>query len=79
VNAAAIEAKTPYRLSDAAGMDKPDPKTIATLQARAALAGYELVCLADGTWIASRWGMFRTLDHAAAVEAFLQRVEAHRS
>lgn len=78
MSAAAIEAKTRDHLGDAAGMDKPDPKTIATLQARAALAGYELVCLADGAWIASRWGMFRTLDHAAAVDAFLQRVEAPR-
>ena len=51
-------------------------KTVATLAARAALAGYELVQLADGTFIASRWGMFRSLDHIAAVEMFLQRVGA---
>lgn len=56
-----------------------DDKHAATLVARAAIAGYELVRLADGSFIASRWGMFRTLDHAAAVEAFLRRVEAPAS
>lgn len=53
-----------------------DPKQVSTLIARAALAGYELVHLGDGTFIASRWGMFRSLDHIAAVESFLQRVGA---
>lgn len=53
-----------------------DPKVISTLQARAALAGYELVALADGTFIVTRWGLLRGLDHVAAVEAFLKRVEA---
>jgi len=56
-----------------------DDKAVATLIARAAIAGFELVLLADGSFIASRWGMFRNLDHAAAVEAFLRRVEAPRS
>jgi hypothetical protein len=50
-----------------------DAKAVATLTARAALAGYELVHLADGSFIVSRWGMFRTLEHPAAVEQFLQR------
>lgn len=45
-------------------------------QARAALAGYELVKLADGSYIASRWGMFRSLDHLAAVDQFLVRIGA---
>lgn len=53
-----------------------DAKTVATLVARAAIAGYQLVQLADGSFVASRWGMFRSLDHAAAVEAFLARVGA---
>lgn len=53
-----------------------DAKAVATLQARAALAGYELVRLADGSFIASRWGMFRSLDHITAVKAFLTRVGA---
>ena len=51
-----------------------DDKIIATLRARAALAGYELVNLADGSFIISRWGLFRSLDHIAAVETFLARV-----
>ena len=41
-----------------------------------ALAGFELVRMADGSFIASRWGMFRNLDHIAAVEAWLARVVA---
>jgi hypothetical protein len=56
--------------------DAPDAKTLATLTARAAIAGYELVQLADGTFIVSRFNLFRSLDHIAAVEAFLQRVGA---
>jgi hypothetical protein len=52
-----------------------DDKITATAVARAAIAGYELVRLADGSFIATRWGIFRTLDHMAAVEDFLRRVE----
>lgn len=51
-----------------------DPKTIATLKARAARAGWELIPLPDGAFIASRWGMHRDLPHAEAVERFLVRV-----
>ena len=53
-----------------------DAKLVDTRQARAALAGYELVHLASGEFIVSRWGMFKSLDHIAAVEQFLQRVGA---
>jgi hypothetical protein len=55
-----------------------DRKTSATLQARAALAGHELVQLADGTFLASRWGQFRALATVDAVEAWLERVESKR-
>ena len=58
------------------GESDPDRKARETRVARACLAGYQLVQLADGTYIASRWGMFRPLDHVAAVERFLQRVGA---
>lgn len=51
-----------------------DAKTVATLKARAALAGWELTALPDGAFIASRWGMHRDLAHAEAVERFLVRV-----
>lgn len=50
-------------------------KADATLIARAALAGVELVRLADGTWIASRWGMLKPLTDAE-VGPWLQRVGA---
>ena len=53
-----------------------DRKIYITLQARAALAGFELVCMADGTFLMSRWGMFRPLADVAACEAFLARVGA---
>lgn len=59
-----------------ADLSPADTKLVATLQAQAALAGYELVQLASGDFIVSRWGMFRNLDHIAAVEAFLKRVGA---
>ena len=51
-----------------------DDKTVATLKARAALAGFELTPLPDGSFVASRWGMHRELQHAADVERFLVRV-----
>lgn len=50
-------------------------KAEATRIARAALAGVELVRLADGTWIASRWGMVKPLADSE-VDAWLQRVGA---
>lgn len=51
-------------------------KSDATLIARAALAGFELVKLADGSWLASRWGMFRDLADDEQVERFLSAVGA---
>jgi hypothetical protein len=51
-------------------------KLVATLMARAALAGFELVELADGSFIASRWSLFRSFEHPAAVEQFLRRIGA---
>jgi hypothetical protein len=50
-----------------------DAKRWATLQARFALAGFELVRLADGTLLASRWGMFGSLANLYDAEAFLKR------
>ncbi|EWS53171.1 hypothetical protein X551_04045 [Methylibium sp. T29] len=51
-------------------------KTYATLQARAALAGFELVRMPGGDFVVGRWGMVRALTGADAVEAFLQQVGA---
>lgn len=52
-----------------------DAKAIASLQARAALAGFRLDALPDGAFIISRWDLHRELAHAAEVERFLARVE----
>jgi hypothetical protein len=53
-----------------------DAKAIATLQAKAALAGYSLVAMPGGGFVASRWGFVRVLAKPADVEAFLARVGA---
>lgn len=60
-----------------APVEQPAPNKInATFVARAALAGFELVKLADGSWLASRWGMFRGLADDVEVERFLGVVGA---
>jgi len=60
--------------------EKPAPasesKLLATLQARAAIAGFELVRMADGSFVVARWTMTRALADFAAVEAFLVQVGA---
>lgn len=48
----------------------------ATLIAKAAIAGFELIKLADGTWLAQRWGFFKPLQDAIGVQAWLARVGA---
>ena len=53
-----------------------DTKAFATLQARAALAGFELVRMADGTFVVARWTMTRALVDVQAVERFLKQVGA---
>lgn len=53
-----------------------DRKAIAGLQARAALLGFELVVLPDGTFIVKKWNLMRELATLAEVEAFLVRVGA---
>jgi hypothetical protein len=49
-------------------------KADATLIAEFALAGVELVKLADGTWLAQRWGMFKPLATAQEAMTWLRRV-----
>lgn len=51
-------------------------KAFATLQARAALAGFELVRMADDSFVVARWTMTRALADVAAVESFLAQVGA---
>lgn len=59
---------------NAAAIDDLDAKRIATLKAQAAIAGFELTALPDGSFMVSRWGMCRELAHAADVERFLARI-----
>jgi hypothetical protein len=54
-----------------------DAKRDSTLIARAALAGIVLVRLADRSWLASRWGLFRPLTDAD-VGTWLDTVGAPR-
>lgn len=60
-----------------------DRKSVATLQARAALLGIQLVPSTDDhdqpVFIASQWGMTRQLDTIEDVKAFLQRVGGRRA
>lgn len=49
-------------------------KQFATLQDEFALAGFELVSLADGTLLASRWGMFKPLPDVATARLWLRHV-----
>ena len=51
-------------------------KAFATLQARAAIAGFELVRMADGSFVVARWTMTRALVDVQAVERFLKQVGA---
>lgn len=60
-------------VGDCIAASKPD-KAFATVQARAALLGVELVQLGDGTFLVKKWGLFRTLETAADVERFLRQV-----
>jgi hypothetical protein len=53
-----------------------EAKVFATLQARAALAGFELVRMADGSFVVARWTMTRALADVPAVESFLKQVGA---
>lgn len=57
-----------------------DANTLATLQARAALAGFTLSVMTDTDglclYLVSRWGMSRTLPDLAGLVAFLRRVGA---
>lgn len=71
-----IEDATAVGASVPAADTLPDAKAVATLQARAALAGFELVQLADSTFLVSRWGMAKHLPDGSAVQAFLRQVGA---
>ncbi len=55
--------------------DSGDSKTFATLQAQAAMAGFELHALAGGAYIVSRWNLTsRELPDLRTAREFLRRV-----
>jgi hypothetical protein len=56
-------------------MSAPNDKVAATLAARAALLGAELVAMPDGTFLAAMDGPPELLTCVAAVEAWLARLE----
>jgi hypothetical protein len=60
---------------DAAVQSDADRKAIATLVAEYALAGWVLVQLGDETFLAERWGNFKSLPHLRAAREFLLRVK----
>lgn len=64
------------RPEDAAQAAVDDIKSYATLQARAALAGFELVRMPGGDYVVGRWGMVRALSDVEQLEAFLHQVGA---
>lgn len=53
----------------------PDSKALASLQARAALVGFELLPSELAGYVITRWGLSLWRADLAAVEAFLARVE----
>lgn len=65
---------------DACTVTPPDEKTVATLVARAALAGIVLTVTTDDhgnpLYIASRWALTKQLGSVEEVELFLSRVGA---
>ena len=58
--------------------DRHDRKAFASMQARAALAGFQLHELADGDVLMSRWGLSRALPDLYAVGRFLDMVTGVR-
>jgi len=53
-----------------------EDKAFATLQAKAALAGWEVVRMADGSVVVCRWTLTRSLPDVPALAKFLQQVGA---
>jgi hypothetical protein len=54
--------------------ERPAWKREATLIASGAIAGFEVVRQADGSYVVGRWGMLKSLPDIEALEAFLVRV-----
>lgn len=56
--------------------ERPAWKVQADLVAHGARAGFEVVAMADGSFVVGKWGMIAALADLAAVEAFLRKVGA---
>ena len=53
-----------------------DDKPFATLQAKAALKGWEVVAMPGGGYVVARWTLTRSLPDLQALEKFLREVGA---
>jgi hypothetical protein len=51
-----------------------DRKSFLTLRARYAMAGFELLELADGSLLATKWNLCRPLPDATAAHRFLRQI-----
>jgi hypothetical protein len=58
------------------GVAHPDGKAFATLQAKAAIAGWQVERMADGSIVVARWTLTRSLPDVAALAEFLREVGA---
>ncbi len=54
----------------------PSDKAFSTLQAKAALAGWQVERMADGSIVVARWTLTRSLPDLAALAQFLRQVGA---
>jgi hypothetical protein len=57
----------------------PEAKALATLQAKFALQSTELVRLPDGSFVASRWNLVKSLATFEEAERFLQQIGGARA
>ncbi len=53
-----------------------DAKAFATLQAKAALNGWQVVAMPGGGYVVARWGLTRALANFGELERFLKHVGA---
>lgn len=56
----------------------PSAKTIATLKARAALAGVTVHEMSSGEYVAGRWNLSRTFTSLEELERWLDQIGAPR-
>ena len=64
---------------DTPGTAAPEEKRLATLTARAALAGVALIADSTPRYLVTRWGLTRELDSLDALERWLEQVAGERA